>query len=134
MARKTQDATGDTTGDEATDQPKRRRTANMNANVTKVRARAAQVIWIICVVAALFLAAGALCVALKANPDNSLVKFLEQTADKLDFGVFERGKNGVAHFKGHSQAALTKNALVNWGLAALVWLIGGRIVERIVKP
>jgi hypothetical protein len=24
--------------------------------------------------------------------------------------------------------------LINWGLAAVVWLVGGRIVERIVRP
>ena len=134
MTRKTDDETDD----ETTEQPKRRRTANVSANVgatvTMVRARAAQVIWIICVIAALLLAAGALCISLKANPANGLVKFFVDTADKLDFGVFSRGKDGVAHFKGHSQAALTKNALVNWGLAALVWLIGGKIVERVVKP
>jgi hypothetical protein len=29
---------------------------------------------------------------------------------------------------------VTKNALVNWGLAAVVWLIIGRIVERIIRP
>jgi hypothetical protein len=133
MTRKTDDETDD----ETTEEPKRRRTANMSANVGAtvklVRTRAAQVIWVVCVVAALLLAAGALCIALKANPANGLVKFFIDTADKLDFGVFSRGKDGVAHFKGHSQAALTKNALVNWGLAALVWLIGGKIVERIVK-
>ena len=76
----------------------------------------------------------ALCIALKANPGNGLVKFFVDTADKLDFGVFSRGKDGVAHFKGHTHAAQTKNALINWGLAAVVWLIGGRIVERIVRP
>jgi hypothetical protein len=139
MARKADDATDDETtgdqktGDQKTEQPKRRRTASMSASVAKARTRAAQVIWIICVIAALVLASSALCIALKANAGNGLVKFLEQTADKLDFGVFSR-KNGVAHFKGHSHAADTKNALVNWGLAALVWLIGGRILERIVKP
>jgi hypothetical protein len=102
--------------------------------VAQVRNRVAQVIWIICVVAALFLAVGALCIALKANPSNSLVKFVEDTAEKLDFGVFSRGKNGVAHFKGHTHAADTKNALVNWGLAAVVWLVGGRILDRIIRP
>ncbi len=127
------DQTDDRTDVETTDR-KKPRTAKLGATITTVRARAAQVIWLVCVVAALFLAAGALCVSLKANGDNSLVKFLEQTADKLDLGVFSRGKNGVAHFKGHSQAALTKNALVNWGLAAVVWLVGGRIVERVVRP
>ncbi len=106
----------------------------MGATVTMVRSRAAQVIWIVCVVAALVLAVGALCIALKANPANGLVKFFVDTADKLDFGVFSRGKDGVAHFKGHSHTADTKNALVNWGLAAVVWLVGGRIVERVVRP
>jgi hypothetical protein len=129
MADKTDDQTDvETTG------RKKPRTAQLGATVTTVRARAAQVVWLVCVVAALFLAAGALCVSLKANGDNSLVKFIEQTADKLDLGVFSRGKDGVAHFKGHSQAALTKNALINWGLAAVVWLVGGRIVERVVRP
>ncbi|MGA8245296.1 MAG: hypothetical protein WB797_00170 [Nocardioides sp.] len=127
------DRTDDKTDAPATDR-KKPRTAQVGATVTAVRARAAQVIWLVCVVAALFLAAGALCVSLKANGDNSLVKFLEQTADKLDLGVFSRGKNGVAHFKGHTQAALTKNALVNWGLAAVVWLVGGRIAEHVVRP
>lgn len=130
MAEKTED----TTDRKTTDRKRTPRTAQMGATLTLVRARAAQVIWVVCVVAALFLAAGALCVALKANGANSLVKLLEQTADKLDFGVFSRGKDGVAHFKGHSQAALTKNALVNWGLAAVVWLVGGRLVERVVRP
>jgi hypothetical protein len=126
--------TDDTTDGETADRKKPRRTVQMGATITLVRSRAAQVIWVVCVIAALFLAAGALCVSLKANGDNSLVKFLEQTADKLDFGVFSRGKNGVAHFKGHSQAALTKNALVNWGLAAVVWLVGGHVVQRLVRP
>jgi hypothetical protein len=126
--------TDSTTDGETTDGTKPSRKAQVGATVAMVRSRIAQVIWILCVVAALFLAAGALCVSLKANGDNSLVKFLEQTADKLDFGVFSRGKDGVAHFKGHSQAALTKNALVNWGLAAVVWLVGGHLVQRVVRP
>lgn len=128
------DKADDTTDGETTDRSKPRRKVQMSAAIAVVRSRAAQVIWILCVVAALFLAAGALCISLKANGDNSLVKFLEQTADKLDLGVFSRGKNGVAHFKGHSQAALTKNAIVNWGLAAVVWLVGGHIVQRVVRP
>jgi len=74
-----------------------------------------------------------LCIALKANPDNGLVKFCIDTADKLDFGVFSR-TDGVAHWTGQSHAALTKNALVNWGLAAVVWLIIGRVLERIIRP
>ncbi|MBO0847580.1 MAG: hypothetical protein J2P22_19445 [Nocardioides sp.] len=108
--------------------------AAAKAVVRQVRARLAQVIWILCVVAALILATGALCVALKANPANGLVKFVLDTADKLDLGVFSTGKDGVFHWSGHSHAAATKNAIVNWGLAAVVWLVGGRILERIIRP
>ncbi len=96
----------------------------MAGTTDEVRRRVAQVVWVVCAVAALFLAAGALCIALKANPDNALVKFVIDTADKLDLGVFSRD-NGVAHFAGKTHAAATKNALVNWGLAAVVWLVGG---------
>jgi hypothetical protein len=62
-----------------------------------------------------------------------LVKFCIDTADKLDFGVFSR-TDGVAHWKGQSHSALTKNACVNWGLAAVVWLVGGKIVEKLIRP
>jgi hypothetical protein len=121
--------------DEGTpEKPARSKTEASKAVVTQVRTRVAQVVWVVCVVAALFLALGALCVALKANPENALVKFVLETADKLDFGVFSRGKNGVYHFPGNTDTAHTKNALVNWGLAALVWLVGGRIVSKIIAP
>ena len=42
--------------------------------------------------------------------------------------------NTIVIGTGHSHAALTKNACVNWGLAAVVWLIAGKIVERVVRP
>ena len=105
----------------------------MAGRTDDVRRRVAQAGWAVCAVAALFLAAGALCIALKANPDNALVRFIIDTADRLDFGVFSR-ENGVAHFSGKTHAAETKNALVNWGLAAIVWLVGGRILERLIRP
>jgi hypothetical protein len=110
------------------------RAAQARKAVAAVRSRIAQVVWLLCVLAALVLAVGALCIALKANQDNNLVKFVIDGADKLDFGVFSRGKDGVAHWKGNTDAAHTKNALVNWGLAALVWLVGGKLVERVVRP
>jgi hypothetical protein len=119
--------------DESVDTTRVDRTAQAKAVANMVRARIAQVVWILCVLAALFLAAGALCIALKANLDNGLVKFCIDTADKLDFGAFSR-TDGVAHWKGHTHSALTKNACVNWGLAAVVWLVVGRIVERVVRP
>jgi hypothetical protein len=120
-------------GDEQVEETKVDRAAQAKAAAARVRARIAQAVWLVCALAALVLAVGALCIALKANPDNSLVKFCIDTADKLDLGVFSR-IDGVAHWKGHTHTALTKNALVNWGLAAVVWLVAGRIVERIVRP
>lgn len=122
---------GETT---SVDQTRTDRTAAAKAAANRVRARIAQIVWLVCVLAALILAAGALCVALKANPANGLVKFILDTADKLDLGFFSRGKDGVFHWKGQTHAALTKNAVVNWGLAAVVWLVGGKILEKIIRP
>jgi hypothetical protein len=109
------------------------RTAQAKAAVDLVRTRVAQLVWIVCLVAALILAIGALCIALKANQDNDLVRFFIDTADKLDLGVFSR-TDGVAHWKGHSHVVEAKNACVNWGLAAVVWLIAGKVLEQVIRP
>jgi hypothetical protein len=131
MARSTTRA--DEPGDDQVEETRVHRATQAKAAANAVRSRVAQVVWILCALAALVLAVGALCIALKANPDNGLVKFCVDTADKLDLGVFSR-IDGVAHWKGHTHSALTKNALVNWGLAAVVWLVAGRVVERIIRP
>lgn len=99
--------------------------------VSSVRTRIAQVLWLLCVVAALFLAVGALCVALDFNDRNALVKFALDGADLVDLGIFSRG-DGIKQFTG--EGAETKNALFNWGLGAIAWLVVGKIVERIVRP
>jgi hypothetical protein len=99
--------------------------------VRRVRSGLAQAIWVVCSVAALLLALGALFIAFDANTDNALVKLVLDVADRLDLGVFDRD-DGVKQWTGEN--AETKNALFNWGLAALVWLIGGRILDRVVRP
>lgn len=91
----------------------------------------AQVLWTLCVLAALFLAVGALLVALKANEDNALVKAVMHVADAVDLGVFDR-VNGIKQFGGSDAA--TKDALFNWGLGALAWLIVGRLIDRVLRP
>ena len=96
-----------------------------------LRARIAQLIWLICVLCALALALGALLIALKANEGNDLVQFIKDAANFVDLGVFDRN-DGVLKFDGANAA--TKNALVNWGLAAVVWLIVGRLLDRIIRP
>jgi len=87
----------------------------------------------VCVLAALVLAAGALLIALEdsVNRSNDLVQFVLDAADQLDLGVFDRD-NGVFGFDGKN--AETKDALLNWGIAAVLWLIAGRIVDRVIRP
>jgi hypothetical protein len=108
-----------------------RRRFDASAAVVRARTTLAQVLWLLFVLAALFLAVGALLIALNANRDNDLVHFVLQGADRVDLGVFSR-KDGIKQFGGSN--ADTKNALFNWGIGAVVWLVVGRIIDRIVKP
>jgi hypothetical protein len=96
-----------------------------------VRVRLAQLVWLVAVLCALFLAVGALLIALDANGSNALVRFVIDVADTVDLQVFSRG-NGIFKFDGGDAA--TKNALANWGLGAIAYLVVGRIVERIIRP
>jgi hypothetical protein len=98
---------------------------------TPVRTQLARVVWLVFVVCALFLAVGALLVALDANRNNGLVSFVLGGADSVDLGIFSRS-NGIKHFTGDS--AQVKNALFNWGLGAVAYLVVGRILDRIIRP
>jgi hypothetical protein len=99
--------------------------------VSRVRLVLSQVLWLLFLVAALFLAVGALLIALDANRDNDLVKFVLEGADRVDLGIFSKD-NGVKQFSGTD--ADTKNALFNWGLGAAVWLFVGRVLDRVIRP
>ncbi|WP_343061616.1 hypothetical protein [Nocardioides luti] len=103
----------------------------VKAGVSTLRTRVAQVVWLVFVVAALFLAVGALLIALDANRDNGLVKFILDGANTVDLGIFSRN-NGIKDFTGNN--ADVKNALFNWGIGAIVWLVVGRVLERIIRP
>lgn len=107
------------------------RKASTFLSVRSGRTRLAQLIWLAAVVCALLLAIGALCVALDANPENALVKFVLRAARAVDLGVFST-HNGIFEFSGHDHE--TKNALANWGLGAVAYLVVGRIAERLVRP
>lgn len=100
-------------------------------DLDSVRRRVAQVIWFLCALFALVLALGALTYALKANDSNSLVEFVREWADRLDLGIFSL-ENGIKEFAGKN--AEIKNALVNWGLGALFWLVVGRVADRVIRP
>jgi hypothetical protein len=99
--------------------------------VTRVRLTLAQVVWLLFLAAALFLAVGALLIAVDANRGNDLVKFVLEGADRVDLGIFSKD-NGIKQFSGNN--AETKNALFNWGLGAVAWLVVGRILDRLIRP
>ena len=99
--------------------------------VSRVRQILAQVVWLLFLAAALFLAVGALLISLDANRDNDLVRFVLEGADRVDLGIFSKD-NGIKEFSGAN--AETKNALFNWGLGAVVWLVVGRILDRLIRP
>ena len=98
---------------------------------TKIRARLAQIVWLLAALAALVLAVGALLIALDANRDNTLVDTVLRAADYVDLDVFSR-KDGIKQFRG--DGAQVKNALFNWGLGAIAYLVVGRLLDRIIKP
>ena len=105
--------------------------AKAKAGADVVRLRLAQLVWLVCVLAALVLAVG----ALLDRPQG------EHGQRPRDVGaghgrptrpdVFDRD-DGIKDFTGKN--AEIKEALLNWGLAALSWLIAGKIVDRIIRP
>lgn len=104
-----------------------------STTVSQLRTRVAQIVWLFFVVAAVFLAVGALCIALGFQKDNPLVEFFLAGANFFDLDVFSREKGeGIKSFSGSN--ADVKNALFNWGIGAIVYLIVGRIVVKIIQP
>jgi len=95
-----------------------------------LRSKLASLVWLVAVVCALFLATGALLVTLRANPDNPAVKFVLDAADALDLGIFSTNGEGVFDLRPERE----KSALVNWGLAAVGYLIVGKILDRVIRP
>jgi hypothetical protein len=97
----------------------------MKARTDKLRVQLASLVWLIAVVCALFLAVGALLVALKMNPDNAIIHFIDEGAKALDLGTFKEF---------HGKDALVKDRLTNWGIAAVIYLVAGKILDRIIRP
>ena len=118
---------------EAENPTERRRATGQKAKAaaSTARSKLASLLWLVAVVCALFLAVGALLVALKANQDNAIVKFVLDGADTLDMGVFSRDE-GIFTFEKDRDGV--KAALVNWGLAAMAFLVVGKVVDRVIRP
>ena len=115
------------TGKKKDEEPGKKATSKgAGFSVARVRSIAATVVWVLAVLAAAFLAAGALVVALDFNRDNAVVKFLIDTARDVNF------LGELKSFKGDN--AEVKEVLVNWGICAVVYLVVGKILERLIRP
>ncbi len=127
--------TDDTEPAGTADRPGRRAQAGTagkaRTRLDAVRTRLATVVWLVAVVCALFLAIGALLIALKANERNSIVDFVISGAETLD-GPFSL-EDGIFTFAA-DQDGRVKSALTNWGIAAVVYLLIGKILDRIIRP
>ena len=97
-----------------------------------IRAQAARVVRVVFGVLAAILALGALLVVLRANinEDNPVVQLITDVADAVS-GPFSRD-GGIFDFDGKNAAA--KNALLNWGIAAVVYLVIGRVLAGLIGP
>lgn len=105
--------------------------ASRTLALARLRDTAARVVWIICVTLALVLAAAAFTFALEANEENGLVQLVRDLGDAFDLGFFDLG-NPVKAFQDPNGEV--KTALFNYGIASVVYLVLGRLLERIIRP
>ncbi len=105
---------------------------SLDATQAAVRSTIARVVRIVFAVLAAILALGAVLVVLRdnVNEQNAIVKFITDVADAVS-GPFSRD-NGIFDFSGKNATA--KNALVNWGIAAIVYLVIGRVLAGLIAP
>ena len=112
---------------------KKDKSRDAGAAVDKVRSLVATAVWVLAVLAAVILAAGALVIVLDFNKDNGVVSFFRDTADNINFlgelKSFDAGKSAAS-----KQDALVKTVLVNWGICAVVYLVIGKLLERLIRP
>ncbi|GGM90707.1 hypothetical protein GCM10009721_15260 [Terrabacter tumescens] len=109
-----------------------RRAASLTgAGIKRLRTLLGEIVWFACLLAATALLLGAVLVVLEANTRNALVEAVLKAADWADLGVFSRTA-GVKQFTG--DGATVKNAITNWGLGAVAWLVVGRVARRILTP
>ncbi|GAB3259662.1 hypothetical protein GCM10027425_22230 [Alteromonas gracilis] len=103
-----------------------------SASTAVVRTRAAQVVRLVFTLCAALLALGALLIALRdnVNADNAIVRAIIDFGDAID-GPFGR-TDGPFAFDGED--GVTSTALANWGVAAVIYLLVGRLLERVIRP
>jgi len=105
------------------------------AQVAKLRVLLARLLWAVCAVCALILAAAVLLIAVDANPENELVRWLVARADNVDLGFFDLANPIKDWDKKETDVGQdVKTALFNYGLAAIVWLGLGKLLDKVVRP
>ncbi|HET9633433.1 MAG TPA: hypothetical protein VFP73_13605 [Terrabacter sp.] len=109
----------------------RRALSLTGAGVRRLRTMLGEAVWLVCLLAAAALLLGTALIAVGANTHNALVQGVLHAADWADLGVFSRTA-GIKQFTG--DGAAVKNALTNWGLGAVAWLVVGRIARRVLTP
>jgi hypothetical protein len=109
----------------------RRAVSLTGAGIRRLRTLLGEIVWFGCLAAASALLLGAVLVVLDANTRNALVEAVLKAADWADLGVFSRTA-GVKQFTG--DGAAVKNAITNWGLGAVAWLVVGRVARRVLTP
>lgn len=90
-----------------------------------LRAGAAYLVWMICAVAALVLAGAALLVGLRVDESHQWWGRVVDAAEVLDLPVVGRGSDLLG--------GVTEPVL-GWGLAALAWLLVGRVLVALIRP
>jgi hypothetical protein len=96
--------------------------ANRHAGAAMARASVAKAVIYLVTAVAIVLVAGILLVVLEANRSNELVQAVRDAASFLAGpfdGLFQLERNKV-------------QTAVNWGLAAVVWYVVGRLIARLI--
>ena len=103
-----------------------------NASQAAVRTQAARAVRIAFTVLAAILALGTILVVLRSNitEQNTIVRLITEVADAVS-GPFSLN-DGIFVFTGEDATA--RNALTNWGIAAIVYLIIGRGLSSAIAP
>ena len=90
-----------------------------------LRARLATALWLVAAACAMVLAVGALLAALRVGGGHPVVDAVRGAARTLDLGT-------LTSFSGAD--ALVRERLTSWGAAAVVYLVVGAVLDRLVRP
>lgn len=83
----------------------------------------AMIVKVLCTIAAIFLAAHIVFVVGDANPDNGITQFVRSWADYLTLGFQDL----------FTPEGEKTRVLVNYGIAAIFWLVVGAVASRLLR-